>query len=53
MKQPTMVMRVRFKSALPSEEVMMIAQERVPEFAALFCDCCSQSKEEGYFCRSW
>lgn len=35
MKQPTTIVRVRFKSALPREQLMKLAEERVPEFEAL------------------
>lgn len=35
MTTPTLVLLVRFKSALPLEEVMRIAEQRAPEFRAL------------------
>lgn len=35
MNQPAMVLRVRFKSALPFDEVKRIVEERAPEFEAL------------------
>ena len=35
MPEPTLVMLVKFKSALPLDEVLKIAEERTPEFRAL------------------